>query len=90
MGGRLWRDAPFVLLWTGQTVHTRPPAGTDERNHEDDRLRHDPGGVVRRGLLGKRLGVLPTLVVGAAVAMLAAVWILAGPVRLREQAAPAA
>jgi len=37
------------------------------------------------GILGERIGVVPTLVVGAIVATLAGIWILAGPVRLREQ-----
>ena len=37
------------------------------------------------GILGERIGVVPTLVVGAIVAALAGIWILAGPVRLREQ-----
>ncbi len=37
------------------------------------------------GVLGERIGVVPTLVVGAIVATLASIWILAGPVRLREQ-----
>jgi len=37
------------------------------------------------GILGERFGVVPALVVGAIVATLAGIWILAGPVRLREQ-----
>jgi len=37
------------------------------------------------GILGERIGVVPTLVVGAIVTALAGIWILAGPVRLREQ-----
>jgi len=41
------------------------------------------------GLLGERVGVVPTLVVGAVVATLSVIWILAGPVRLRQQAAAA-
>lgn len=37
------------------------------------------------GILGERFGVVPALVVGAIVATLAGIWILAGPVHLREQ-----
>jgi MFS family permease len=41
------------------------------------------------GLLGTRLGLVPTLYIGAAIATLAVVFILAGPVRLKEQPEPA-
>jgi len=37
------------------------------------------------GLLGTYLGLVPTLYIGAAVSSLAGLWILAGPIRLREQ-----
>jgi MFS family permease len=40
------------------------------------------------GVLGTRLGLVPTLYIGAAVATLAVVFILAGPVRLKEQPEP--
>jgi MFS family permease len=44
-----------------------------------------PIGSMLGGVLGMRVGVVPTIVIGAAVSMVAALWILAGPVRLREQ-----
>jgi predicted MFS family arabinose efflux permease len=44
-----------------------------------------PLGSALGGVLGVRIGLLPTIVVGALLSMMAALWILAGPVRLREQ-----
>lgn len=44
-----------------------------------------PIGLFLGGVLGQQIGVVPTLVVGAGVATLASIWILAGPVRLRQQ-----
>ena len=44
-----------------------------------------PIGSFLGGALGDQIGVVPTLIVGAAVAGIAGVWILAGPIRLREQ-----
>ena len=44
-----------------------------------------PIGSFLGGALGDQIGVVPTLIVGAAVAGTAGVWILAGPIRLREQ-----
>ena len=44
-----------------------------------------PIGSFLGGVLGRQIGMVPTLVVGAGVATLASIWILAGPVRLRQQ-----
>jgi MFS family permease len=44
-----------------------------------------PIGFLIGGFLGTHIGLAPTIVLGAAVTMLAALWILAGPIRLREQ-----
>jgi MFS family permease len=41
------------------------------------------------GVLGTRLGLVPTLYIGAAIGTLAVLFILAGPVRLKEQPEPA-
>ena len=43
-----------------------------------------PIGSFLGGAMGDQIGVVPTLIVGAAVAGTAGVWILAGPIRLRE------
>ena len=43
-----------------------------------------PIGSALGGLLGARIGLVPTLYLGAAVEVLSAGWILAGPIRLRE------
>jgi MFS family permease len=47
-----------------------------------------PIGSFTGGVLGGRIGVVPTILVGGAVACLASLWILAGPVRLKTQPAP--
>jgi MFS family permease len=48
-----------------------------------------PVGNFLGGVLGTRLGLVPTLYIGAAIATLAVIFILAGPVRLKEQPEPA-
>ncbi len=49
-----------------------------------------PVGAVVGGVLGTRIGLVPTLLTGGAVASLAFLWIVTGPVvRLREQPVPA-
>ena len=48
-----------------------------------------PIGAFAGGVLGSTVGVVPTLIIGAAIQMLAGFWILAGPVRLRVQPEPA-
>jgi MFS family permease len=45
----------------------------------------NPIGSFLGGVLGSVLGVVPTLWIGIVIATLAAGWIIAGPVRLREQ-----
>ena len=47
-----------------------------------------PIGSVLGGILGTTIGVVPTIVLGGFITMLAAGWILAGPVRIRVQPAP--
>ena len=49
-----------------------------------------PVGSLLGGLAGSTLGVVPTLWIGAVVATLAGLWILAGPIRLTSQPEPAA
>jgi Na+/melibiose symporter-like transporter len=50
-----------------------------------------PLGAFLGGILGTLIGIIPTLLVGAALATLAGAWIATGPViRLREQPAPVA
>ncbi len=44
-----------------------------------------PIGLFLGGVLGQQIGVVPALVVGAGVATFASIWILTGPVRLRQQ-----
>ena len=44
-----------------------------------------PLGTFIGGILGARIGLVPTIYVGSAVATLATLWILAGPVRLKGQ-----
>lgn len=46
-----------------------------------------PLGSALGGVLGVRVGIVHTIVVGAIVSMVAALWIVAGPVRLRHQPA---
>jgi predicted MFS family arabinose efflux permease len=48
-----------------------------------------PVGNFLGGVLGTRLGLVPTLYIGAAIATLSVIFILAGPVRLKEQPEPA-
>jgi predicted MFS family arabinose efflux permease len=48
-----------------------------------------PVGAFLGGVLATRIGVVPTLYLSAAIATLAVLFILAGPVRLREQPEPA-
>jgi MFS family permease len=47
-----------------------------------------PIGSLLGGLLGTYLGVVPTIVLGGFISMLAATWILLGPIRIKEQPAP--
>jgi MFS family permease len=47
-----------------------------------------PIGSLLGGLLGSYLGVIPTIVLGGFISMLAATWILLGPIRIKEQPAP--
>ena len=49
-----------------------------------------PVGALIGGILGSTVGVVPTILTGSAISALAGAWILAGPVRLREQPEPAA
>lgn len=49
-----------------------------------------PIGAFIGGILGSTIGVVPTLWIGAGLEVLAAGWILSGPVRLRRQPEPAA
>lgn len=49
-----------------------------------------PIGAFAGGILGTYLGIVPTLWIGAAVSTLSGLWILAGPVRLKQQPEPAA
>jgi predicted MFS family arabinose efflux permease len=44
-----------------------------------------PVGSALGGMLGTTVGIVPTILLGAAVSMAAALWVLAGPVRLRSQ-----
>lgn len=46
-----------------------------------------PIGSFAGGVLGGLIGVIPTILVGGAVASMSSLWILAGPVRLRTQPA---
>lgn len=48
-----------------------------------------PIGAFIGGILGSTIGVVPTILIGAAIQTLSALWILAGPVRLRVQPEPA-
>lgn len=47
-----------------------------------------PIGSMAGGILGSTVGVVPTIVLGGFIAMLAAGWILAGPIRIRVQPDP--
>src|SRR5437588_3836376 len=47
-----------------------------------------PIGSLLGGILGTYVGVVPTIVIGGFIAVLAAVWILLGPIRIREQPQP--
>jgi MFS family permease len=47
-----------------------------------------PIGAFLGGVLGTDIGLVPTLTVGAAIATLSAIWLLAGPLRITERAAP--
>jgi MFS family permease len=47
-----------------------------------------PIGSVVGGILGTVIGVVPTIVLGGFIALLAAGWILAGPIRIRVQPDP--
>ena len=47
-----------------------------------------PIGAVIGGLLGNAYGVMPAMYIGIAVGLLACLWILAGPIRLRVQPEP--
>ena len=47
-----------------------------------------PIGSLLGGILGTYVGVVPTIVVGGFISLLAAIWILLGPIRIREQPQP--
>lgn len=47
-----------------------------------------PIGSALGGVLGARLGLVPTLLLGAAIEVIAAGWILAGPIRIRQAPTP--
>jgi MFS family permease len=47
-----------------------------------------PIGSLLGGILATSFGVVPTIVLGGFIAMLAAGWILAGPIRIKEQPQP--
>jgi MFS family permease len=47
-----------------------------------------PIGSLLGGILGSTIGVVPTIVLGGFIALLAAGWILAGPIRIRIQPDP--
>ena len=47
-----------------------------------------PIGSLLGGILATSIGVVPTIVLGGFIAMLAAGWILAGPIRIKEQPQP--
>jgi MFS family permease len=47
-----------------------------------------PIGALLGGIFGTYLGIVATLWIGGLIATLAAIWILAGPIRLREQPHP--
>jgi MFS family permease len=47
-----------------------------------------PIGAVVGGILGTAIGVVPTIVLGGFISLLAAGWILAGPIRIRVQPDP--
>jgi MFS family permease len=47
-----------------------------------------PLGALIGGVLGRAIGLVPTIYVSATVGVLAVLWILAGPVRIRNQATP--
>ena len=48
-----------------------------------------PIGAVLGGVLGSNIGLVPTFLIGGFISLLAAGWILAGPVRIRVQPEPA-
>lgn len=48
-----------------------------------------PVGAFIGGVLGSTIGVVPTIFIGAGIEVLAGLWILSGPVRLRQQPEPA-
>lgn len=48
-----------------------------------------PVGAFMGGVLGSTVGVVPTIYIGAGIEVLAGLWILSGPVRLRQQPEPA-
>jgi MFS family permease len=48
-----------------------------------------PIGALVGGILGTYVGIVPTLFIGATISTLAGIWILSGPVRLRDQPEPA-
>lgn len=48
-----------------------------------------PIGALIGGIMGSTIGVVPTILIGSAISALAGTWILAGPVRLRQQPEPA-
>ena len=47
-----------------------------------------PIGSLLGGILGTYVGVVPTIVIGGFIAVLAAVWILLGPIRIKVQPQP--
>jgi MFS family permease len=47
-----------------------------------------PIGSLLGGILGSTIGVVPTIILGGFIALLAAGWILAGPIRIRVQPDP--
>ncbi len=49
-----------------------------------------PVGSFLGGILGSAVGIVPTMYIGAAVTTAAALWILLGPIRLKEAPAPVA
>ncbi|HYL05773.1 MAG TPA: hypothetical protein VE075_07020 [Thermoanaerobaculia bacterium] len=83
MAPKLWRDPDFFKLWTAQGISEIGSRITREGIPLTALL------VLHAGAVGARLGVRPTLALGACGLLLSTLWLLAAPLRRLATAAGA-
>jgi predicted MFS family arabinose efflux permease len=87
LGGRLWRDGEFLKLWLPATEAGR--RGFLSEMWEGTVIWGTmPIGAFIGGVMGSTYGLMPAMYIGIAISVLAGLWILLGPIRLRDQPQP--